>query len=106
MGGDPPEWEPDLPAGLHLPSEPGRIEDRIAGLLSRVGLEFCERWAFDVPEYLPDPEQLYAMATWLLESAPAFKECRLELEQLFERHATENGLMLRQRRFLWKAVVS
>ena len=105
MGGDSPEWEPDLPAGLHLPSEPGSIEDRIAGLLSRAGLNFDEKWIFDVPEYLPDPEQLYVMATWLQESAPRYEDCRLELERLFEHHATDEGLMVRQRRFLWKAVV-
>ena len=106
MGGDPAEWEPDLPAGLRLPNETGSIEDRIAGLLSRARLEFCEKWVFDVPEYLPDPEQLYAMSSWLLESAPAFEDCRPELERIFERHATDDGLMVRQRRFLWKAVVS
>lgn len=105
LGGDPPEWERDLPTGLRLPSEPGSIEDRIAGLLSRAGLDFDDQWIFDVPEYLPDPEQLYAMASWPVESPPRYQDCRAELERLFDRHATDQGLAVRQRRFLWKAVV-
>jgi len=106
MGGAAPEWAPDLPAGLHLPEEPGSIEDRIAELLDRAGLGFSETWVFDVPEHLVDPEQLYLMATWLQEGAPPFEACREELERLFERHATDDGLVVRQRRFLWTAVVA
>lgn len=105
MGGPALEWERDLPAGLHLPRESGSIEDRIAGLLSQAGLDFDDTWIFDVPEYLPDPGQLYAMATWLVESPPHYEDCRLQLERLFDHHATDEGLEARQRRFLWKAVV-
>jgi len=104
MAGDPPEWEPELPAGLVLSREHGSIEERIAGLLGRAGLDFDERWIFDVPECLPDPEQLYVMSSWLVDSAPPYEDCRSDLERLFKRHATGHGLELRHRRFLWKAV--
>ena len=105
MGGDPPEWARSLPDGLGLPDEPDSIEGRIGGLLSRVGLDFDDVWTFDVPEYLPDPQQLYVMSTWLVASPPRYKSVRAELERLFERHATDQGLRIPQRRFLWKAIV-
>jgi SAM-dependent methyltransferase len=103
-----PPWHADLPTTLQWPEGRGRgwarraIEQRLA--TGRLSLNSW--WEFDVPELIPDPEQLYIMLTWgdAPGEVPTFAEVRPILERIFAEHATPDGIMLRHRRHVWKAL--
>jgi hypothetical protein len=71
-------------------------------------------WNEELPESLrmpADPEQLYKRLAWRLawdrqrsDTAP-YVSVRDSFMRLFEKHACGRGLSLRQRRFLWKAII-
>ncbi len=103
-----PEWHTALPEALQWPPGRGRgwarraIEQRLA----IGGLTLDSWWAFDVPELIPSPEQLYVLLTWgdAPGEVPTFADVRPILERIFAEHATPDGLLLRHRRYIWKAI--
>lgn len=103
-------WFEALPPALRGPSaqQAGGFE-AIAGLiadrLAEGGLALHSAWTFDVPEVIATPEDLYAFLTWLRDDPPAPEAVRADLERLFRDFAGPEGLELRHRRYLWKAVV-
>lgn len=111
----PAPWDAELPAELRQtppgspPQDPAVFAMRPAvdRRLASAGLHLRSCWTFDVPEYFADPEQLYVRLTFgrTADEAPAYDTVREQLEGLFARHATRQGLVLRHRRFLWMAVV-
>ena len=108
--GDPPEWNEELPDALRVETATGgRVNDLLEGLLTRLseaGAKLVAWWAFDVPEWLSSPNDLYTLLAWgrTPSRVPAFEAVRSELEGVFSRHATAEGLAVRHRRFLSKAV--
>jgi SAM-dependent methyltransferase len=79
------------------------IEQRLA--LGRLALHSW--WSFDVPEVFPDPEQLYIWLSWgyIPEEVPSFDEVKPLLERIFSEYGTPEGVGVRRRRYLWKAIV-
>jgi hypothetical protein len=71
------------------------------------GITLHSGWTFDVPEYLPNPEEVYVMLSWgrAPEDVPAFEAVRDLLHAIFDRYASSDGLIVRHRRYLWKAIV-
>ena len=63
-------------------------------------------WSFDVPEIFPDPEQLYIWLTWgyTPDEVPSFAEIRHILEGVFSEYGYPDGVTIRHRRNLWKAL--
>lgn len=104
-------WFEALPAALPLPSafrEAGGFEviaGLIGGRLQAGGLGLHSAWTFDVPEVIETPEDLYAFLTWLVDDPPPTQAVGADLERLFRDFAGPEGLELRHRRYLWKAVV-
>ncbi|MFC3078312.1 class I SAM-dependent methyltransferase [Phenylobacterium terrae] len=104
-------WFAALPAALPLPGrfrEAGGFETiagRIADRLAEGGLALHSAWTFDVPEVIATPQDLYAFLTWLTDDPPPAQTVRADLERLFRDFAGPEGLELRHRRYLWKAVV-
>lgn len=104
-------WFEALPAALPVPAafrEAGGFEaiaGRIADRLAEGGLALHSAWTFDVPEILAEPDDLYAFLTWLADDPPPPQAVGADLERLFRDFAGPEGLELRHRRYLWKAVV-
>jgi 23S rRNA (guanine745-N1)-methyltransferase len=101
-------WHEELPPALRIEEAPySSIRESVERRLSLVGLRIHSCWIYDVPEVLPDPEQLYVMLSWgrAPEETPPYAEVREVLDGVFARHASEGGLVLRHRRFLWMATV-
>jgi hypothetical protein len=108
MEAPPPPWNNELPEVLRRPDPGdwtmrGAVERWLA--IGRLSLHSC--WTYDVPEQFDDPEQLYIFLSWGFapEEVPTFAEVQETLEGIFSRYARSDGLALRHRRFLWKAVV-
>jgi len=83
------------------------MPDSVYARLKEANIVLHSAWTFDVPELFSDPEQLYnrlAWGRWRPDAAP-YNSVRDSFTRLFERHAHGRGLSLRQRRFLWKAVI-
>ncbi|MAE59790.1 MAG: hypothetical protein CMJ49_00380 [Planctomycetaceae bacterium] len=107
-----PHWNRELPESLRY-EESGRfgadgcMKEAVEARLSGAGLKFHSCWHFDVPETFHDPKNLYLMLSWGRSRAetPSYQQVRRPLEQIFRRHASEEGLALPHRRFLWKAVI-
>jgi 23S rRNA (guanine745-N1)-methyltransferase len=107
-----PAWAAALPPELPLAESGvavsgGSIRESVERRLSAAGLRLADCWTFDVPEYLPNPEQLYVMLTWgrAPEEMPPLSEVREALARVFSNYAGPEGLEWRQCRFLWTAVV-
>jgi SAM-dependent methyltransferase len=102
-------WHESLPEPLRWQDvvDPHWARPSVERRLAAGGLTLHSWWSFDVPETFPDPEQLYVWLAWgyLLEEVPAFPEVRATLERIFAEHAGAEGLAIRHRRYLWKAVV-
>lgn len=79
------------------------IEQRLAS----GGLTLHSWWSFEVPEWFPGPTQLYDFLTWgwTADEVPAFAEVQPILERIFADYGSAQGVELRHRRYLWKAVV-
>lgn len=104
-----PPWNDRLPAVLRQP-EPdpnwpmrASVERELAA--GRLRMHSC--WHFDVPEFFDDPAQLYNRLTWGFtpEEVPAYQELRPLLEEIWRDFAGPEGVTLRHRRLLWKAIV-
>ena len=75
--------------------------------LAKVGLHLHSWWIYDVAEWLHTPRDLYHLLTFgnAPEEVPSWRESEPQLTRIFERHAVAAGLELRNRRFLWKAIL-
>ncbi len=101
-----PAWNEELPPALRFPMPaPDSIRERIERRLALGGLELHSCWTFDVPEFFDDPEQFHLSRSLGQDEMPSFALVREDIERIFTRHATPQGLELRYRRFLWQAVV-
>jgi hypothetical protein len=83
------------------------MHDAVKDRLAEGGLRIHSCWHFDVPEYFPDARQLYIRQTFGMnpDEAPLYESIRERLEAIFREFAGPEGLELRHRRFLWRAVV-
>ena len=103
-----PSWNNELPLALRR-DDNGKesirrsVERRLS--LGRLELHSC--WTFDVPETFSDVEQFYLFLTWgyAADETAAFSDVWSELEGIFAKHARRDGLVVRHRRFLWKALI-
>lgn len=75
--------------------------------LGAAGLRLHSWWSFDVPELLPNPEELYVWCTWSFAAAevPSYQEVAPLLERIFKEFAGPQGLEVRWRRHIWKAMI-
>jgi SAM-dependent methyltransferase len=102
------EWTAALPEPLRWTA--GDLDwarPAIERRLALAGLSLHSWWSFDVPEVFPDAEALYAWRAWgyTPEEVPAYRDVAAELERIFARYADADGLQVRRRRYLWRAVV-
>jgi SAM-dependent methyltransferase len=104
-----PDWNEDLPRTLRITenaANPGRpdLAAEIAAALSAVDLELEDGRVFDAPEVFAEPEDLYRYLTFMRfePETPSWDAARPHLQRLFARHGP---IDVRQRRFLWTAVV-
>jgi SAM-dependent methyltransferase len=102
-----PEWNDELPESLRLPAEQALMPDLVYERLREAKIELHSAWTFDVLELFREPEQLYNRLAWGHRSPNVipYDHARRPFTALFERHARGQGVSLRQRRFLWKAVI-
>ena len=104
-----PPWHALLPEALQWTavSDPHWARPAIEQRLAAVGLALHSWWSFDVPEVFPDTEQLYLWLTFgsTPDEVPAYAEVRPVLERIFAEYGGREGVELRHRRYLWKAVV-
>lgn len=88
------------------PANPGRpdLAAEIEAALAAVDLRLEEGQVFDAPEVFSEPEELFRRLTFMRfgPETPTWDFARPHLERLFARHGP---IKLRQRRFLWTAVV-
>lgn len=105
-------WNDELPEGLRFvenPANPGHpnLPDEIQEQLRQAGVAPHSAWTFDVPEMFTEPDDLYRALTFMRfePDVMTLEDARPHLERLFRRHASGGGLELRQRRYLWTAVV-
>lgn len=104
-----PLWHARLPEALRwqVPADPHWARPAIEGRLNVAGLTLHSWWSFDVPEVFPDPEQMYTWLAWgrTPDEAPPFAEVRSTLEDIFVEYNSPEGVAVRHRRYLWKAIV-
>jgi SAM-dependent methyltransferase len=106
---EPPSWKGELPHGLQLaenPANPGRpnLVAEIEAALAAADLRLVDGQVFDVPEVISEPEDLYRCLTFMRfePDTPAWDAARPHLQHLLASHGP---IDVRQRRFLWTAVV-
>ncbi|MCC6457383.1 MAG: class I SAM-dependent methyltransferase [Caldilineaceae bacterium] len=104
-----PSWHDQLPSSLQwsVGSDPTWARTAIEPRLAKSGLQIHSWWSFDVPEYFTEPQELYAWRTFgrAPEEVPPYTEVAPALAQLVAEHRSAEGLAIRHRRHLWKAVV-
>jgi SAM-dependent methyltransferase len=104
-----PTWHESLPELLRWQDvlDPNWPRPSVERRLTTGKLTLHSWWSSDVPESFPDPEQLYVWLTWgnLAEEVPSFDEVRPVLERIFADYAGVDGLEIRHKRYLWKALV-
>jgi hypothetical protein len=77
--------------------------------LEKAGISDYSLWWIDVPEFLRDPHELYVRLSLPLPGeagapgAPEYRDIEGLLGNIFERHSTPRGIILRQQRLLWQA---
>jgi SAM-dependent methyltransferase len=102
-------WHSLLPESLQWQLFPDRDWARpaIEQCLTTIGLAIHSWWSFDVPEIFENPEQLYLWLTWgnTPEETPSLAESLPLLERIFAEYGHDEGVAVRYRRYLWKAVV-
>ena len=102
-------WNDELPQPLRAaenlanPARPD-LAVEIETALAAAGLKLEEGQVFDAPEVFSEPQELFRALTFMRfePETPSWDEARPHLERLFVRHGP---IVLRQRRFLWTAVV-
>jgi 23S rRNA (guanine745-N1)-methyltransferase len=104
-----PEWHNLLPERLQwsFGRDPNWARNTMEPRLAKGGIPLHSWWSFDVPEYFTEPKELYAMLAWghTHDEKPPYEEVAPALATIFAQYSTANGLALRHRRYLWKAVV-
>jgi SAM-dependent methyltransferase len=97
-----PAWSERLPQGLRF-SEALDIEAQVRGRLAAAGIPMHSVWTFDVPELIDDARELFNYVTWLRDDPPTLDALQPLLQSILE----EAGgcVDVRQKRFMWKAVV-
>jgi SAM-dependent methyltransferase len=104
-----PSWHNLLPEKLQwqVGTDPNWARPIIERRLALSGLSIHSWWSFDVPEYFTEPEQLYVRLTWghTPDEVPTFAEVEPHLSQIFVEYSSAEGVAVRHRRHLWKAVV-
>jgi SAM-dependent methyltransferase len=105
-----PAWNDDLPEGLRRVENPANpdhpnLAEEIQAQLKAAGIAPHSAWTFDVPEVFAEPDELYRCLTFMCFEPGVLTpdEARPHLERLFARHP--DGVVLRQRRYLWMALV-
>jgi SAM-dependent methyltransferase len=102
-------WQKWLPECLRWGegTDPHWARPAIEERLKIGGLTLHSWWSFDVPEVFPDAEQMYIWRTWgrTPDEVPSFADVRPVLERIFAEYGSEEGVAVRRRRYLWKAVV-
>jgi SAM-dependent methyltransferase len=75
--------------------------------LGEAGLRLHSWWSFDVPELFTDPEDLHAWLTFgcSADEALSYQEVSPVFERIFKEFASSQGLEVRWRRHIWKAVL-
>jgi SAM-dependent methyltransferase len=103
-----PAWKDELPQALRTenPANPGRpdLAAEIEAALAAADLGLEDGQVFDVPEVIVAPRDLYRCLTFMRfePDTPSWHAARPHLEHLLARHGP---IDIRQRRFLWTAVV-
>jgi SAM-dependent methyltransferase len=101
-------WTDLLPEPLRWQeNDPGWARPAIEQRLAGAQLALHSWWSFDVPEIFPNPQELYVWRTWgnTADEVPPYDEIAANLENIFQRYAGPQGLEIRRRRYIWKAVV-
>lgn len=102
-------WLDLLPESLrwYVAPDPNWARPAIEEKLRAVDLALHSWWSFDVREIFPDPEQLYIWRTWgqTPDEVPPFDAINPTLQELFATYAGPQGLEVRYRRYLWKAII-
>jgi SAM-dependent methyltransferase len=101
-------WTTLLPEPLRWQeSDPDWAKPAIEHRLAAVQLKVHSWWNFDVPEIFPSPQDLYAWRTWgnTPDEVPSYAEIAPGLERIFQQYGNPNGLEIRRRRYIWKAVI-
>jgi len=105
-----PEWHDRLPKELQwsFGADPNWARAVMEPRLAKSGVPLHSWWSFDVPEYFTEPKQLYTMLVWGHGAGekPPFEEVAPQLAAIFAEYSAPQGLTLRHRRYLWKAVVA
>jgi SAM-dependent methyltransferase len=111
-GGSKAPWfellpEPFRAQGSPPRSDPNWAHQSIEQNLTEAGLRLHSWWDFDVPEYIPNPKELYAWLSWpfMEDEVPAYQEVEPVFERIFKEFAGPQGLENRYRRSIWKAVI-
>jgi hypothetical protein len=103
-----PPWHDLLPPVFRwqVGDDPNWARAAMEPRLNKSGIELHSWWSFDVPEYFSAPEELYVRFTWghTVDEVPSYAEVASQLAEIFAQHGAE-GLALRHRRHLWKAVI-
>lgn len=97
-----PAWADALPRDLRL-REASDIEADVRAGLAAAGIGLHSAWSFDVPEIIEDAQALYDFLTWLRDDPPAFETLRPPLQSILNEGGGQ--VDVRQKRFLWKAVI-
>ncbi|MCC7367373.1 MAG: methyltransferase domain-containing protein [Chloroflexi bacterium] len=101
-------WHSRLPAALQWEDalDPNWARPAIEQRLQTAQLALDSWWSFDVPEVLPDPEQLYIWLTWgcAADEVPSLADVHPILARIFSEYGTPDGVEIRHHRYLWKAV--
>jgi hypothetical protein len=108
-GGLPAPWNDLLPEPFRwqAPPDPNWAYQSIVENLAEAGLRLHSWWDFEVPEYYPDPRELYILASWsyMEDEVPSYQEVEPVFERIFKEFAGPQGLENRWRRSIWKAVI-
>ncbi len=101
-------WTGLLPDTLRWEAwSPDWARPAIEGRLDSARLRLHSWWCFDVPEQFPDPEALYTWRAWGFtpQEVPTYQEVAPVFERIFKEYAGPQGLEIRRRRYIWKAVI-
>jgi SAM-dependent methyltransferase len=97
-----PDWNDSLPPELRLAPETDAATADVREYLKRAGLRMLDWRTFDAEERFDQPLELLRRLTWNREAPVDESRDLPAVSALFERLGR---VSLRQRRFLWKAIV-
>lgn len=104
-----PPWHEILPPSLQwsVGTDPNWARTSIEQRLAKSGLHIHSWWSFDVPEFFTEPQQLYNWRTFghTADEVSPYEEVAPYLTRIFAEYSNNEGVAIRHRRHLWKAVV-